>query len=79
MKDNNRDIFGSIKSDRKTFFLLRRTYYLNEFDKIEKNISNVELLKTNCNLSNEKYLELLSYLNMLISFEDLYLYKEDIF
>ena len=78
MEDNYKFIFGTIKNDRKTYILLTRTFYLNEFDKIEKNINSDELIKTNNNLSNEKYIELLSYLYLLISFEDLYVYKKDI-
>ena len=78
MEDNYKFIFGTIKNDRKTYILLTRTFYLNEFDKIEKNINSDELIKTNNNLSNEKYIELLSYLYLLISFEDLCVYKKDI-
>ena len=79
MEDNNKCIFGTKKNDKKTYFLLTQTFYLNEFDKIEKNINSNELLKPNSNLSNEKYLELLSYLYLLINFEDLYIYKKDKF
>ena len=69
--------FLSIKNDKKAYLLLIRTYYLNEFDKIEKAINNKELLNKNLNLSNEQYLEIFSYLNTLLSFEDLYIYKID--
>ena len=79
IEDNNKTIFGSIKNDNKTSFLLTRTYYLNEFDKIEKSINSNELLKASCNLNNQKYFELLSYLNVLVSLEDLCIYKKDIF
>ena len=74
IEDNS---FISIKKDKKTYSLLIRTYYLNEFDKIEKAINNKELLNNNSNLSNEQYLEFLSYLNSLLSFEDLYINKND--
>ena len=69
--------FLSIKNDKKAYLLLIRTYYLNEFDKIEKAINNKELLNKNLNLSNEQYLEIFSYLNTLLSLEDLYIYKID--
>ena len=78
IEDNNKSIFGSIKTDNKAYILLTRTYYLNMFDKIEKNINGNGLLKSNYNLTKEQYLELLSYLNVLVSLEDLCIYKIDI-
>ena len=79
IEDNNKRIMISVKNDKKTHLLLTRTYYLNEFDKIENIINNEELLNQKYNLREQKYLQLLSYLNMLFSFEDLYIYKVDIF
>ena len=79
IEENMKTIFGSIKNDKKTYFLLMRTYYLNEIDKIEKAITNDELLNNNCNLTNEQYLKLLSFLNILLSFEGLFIYKIDQF
>ena len=77
IEENNRRIFISIKNDKKSFSLLTRTYYLNEFNKIEKFINNEERL--NNNLTNEKYMQLLSFLNILLKFEEYYINKEDIF
>ena len=79
IEDNNKRIMISVKNDKKTHLLLTRTYYLNEFVKIENIVNNEELLNQKYNLSEQKYLQLLSYLNMLFSFEDLYIYKTDIF
>ena len=79
IEENMKTIFGSIKNDKKTYFLLMRKYYLNEIDKIEKAITNDELLNNNCNLTNEQYLKLLSFLNILLSFEGLFIYKIDQF
>ena len=79
IEENMKTIFGSIKNDKKTYFLLMRTYYLNEIDKIEKAITNDELLNNNCNLTNEQYLKLLSFLNILLSFEGLFINKIDQF
>ena len=77
IEENNKRILISIKNDKKSFLLLTRTYYLNEFNKITKFIDNEERL--NNNLTNEKYIQLLSFLNILIKFEDYYINKEDIF
>ena len=77
IEENNKRILISIKNDKKSFLLLTRTYYLNEFNKITKFIDNEERL--NNNLTNEKYRQLLSFLNILIKFEDYYINKEDIF
>ena len=77
MKNIEHNSFVSIKNDKKTYFLLMRTNYLKEFDKIEKAINNRESLNKNTKLSNEQYLEFLSYLSILVSFEDLYIYKID--
>ena len=79
IEENMKRILGSIKidKDKKTSFLLMRTYYLNEIDKIEKDINNDELSIQNCKLNSQQYLKLLSYLNVLLSFESLYIYKID--
>ena len=79
IEDNNKTIFGSIKNDNKTSFLLTRTYYLNEFDKIEKIINNEDLVGKNYSITNDLYLQLLSYLNILLCFEDFYVYKTDLY
>ena len=77
IKENNKRILVSIKNDKKSFLLLKRTYYLNEFNKIENMINNEELLNKNVNLTNEKYVQLLSFLNILMNFEDFYINKND--
>jgi hypothetical protein len=56
---------------------LTRTYYLKEFEKIDKIIQNEELINENNVLTDELYLQLLSYLNLLLSFEDLYINDDD--
>ena len=76
IEENNKRIFVSNENDKKTFLLLRRTYYINEFNKLENMINNEELLN---NLTNEKYEQLLSFLNVLLYFEDFYIYKKDVF
>ena len=75
IEENNKRILVSIKNDKKTYLLLMRTYYLNEFDKIEKII---DLLNKNYNLTNETYLQLLSFLNLLLKFEEIYINKFDV-
>ena len=78
IEENNKRILVSIKNDKKTYLLLMRTYYLNEFDKIEKIINNEGLLNKNYNLTNETYLQLLSFLNLLLKFEEIYINKFDV-
>ena len=75
IEENNKRILVSIKNDKKTYLLLMRTYYLNEFNKIEKII---DLLNKNYNLTNETYLQLLSFLNLLLKFEEIYINKFDV-
>ena len=77
IEENNKRIFISFKNDKKSSLLLTRTYYLNEFNKIEQFINNEEIL--NNNLTNDKFLQLLSYLNILLKFEDYYINKLDFF
>ena len=77
IEENNKRIFGSNKSDKKTNLLLTRTNYLKEFEKIEKFINNEELIKDNDSLNDKLYLQLLSYLTLLLSFEDLYINNND--
>ena len=76
IEENNNRILISLNKDKKTKLLLTRTYYLNVFEKIEKIINN-ELL--NQNITYDKYLLLLSCLNVLFNFEDLYINKLDVF
>jgi hypothetical protein len=79
IEDNNNRLLVTIKNDKKTYLLLTRTYYTNEFDKIEKIINNEDLLNKNTNLTKDVYLKLLSYLNLLLNFEDFYVSKTDYF
>ena len=61
------------------YHILSRTYYLDEIDKIEKIINNEERINPNFNLTYDKYLQFLSYFNLLLSFENLYITKVDTF
>ena len=79
IEENNKQILVSIKEDKKSFLLITRTYYLNEFNKIEKYLNNEDLLKKNIKLTKETYLQLLSFLNLLFKFEDIYINKNDVF
>ena len=78
IEKNNKQIFGSIKNDKKAYLLMTRTYYINEFNKIERFINNEELSNRNYCLTKEKYFLLLSYLIALSQFEDLYINKNDL-
>ena len=79
IEQNNKRLLVSIKNDKKTYLLLTRTYYTNEFDKIEKIINNEDLINKKNSITNDLYLKLLSYLNILLNFEDFYVYKTDLF
>ena len=79
IEENNKRIFNLNKIDQKSYLLLTRTYYLQEFEKIEKIINSEELLNKNINLTNEKYIQLLSYLNLLLYLEGIYINKYDIY
>ena len=80
IEENIKGISDQIKNDKKTYNLLIRTYYLNEIDKIEKDLNNNnEHFNNNAKLTNETYLKLLSYLNALFNLENLYISKIDAF
>ena len=79
IEENNKRILNSNKIDQKSYLLLTRTYYLQEFEKIEKIINSEDLLNKNINLMNEKYIQLLSFLNLLLYLEDIYINKYDIY
>ena len=79
IEENNKRIFNSNKIDQKSYLLMTRTYYLQEFEKIEKTINSEGLLNNNINLTKEKYIQLLSYFNLLLYFEDFYINKYDIY
>ena len=79
IQENNKLMFNSNKIDQKSYLLMTRTYYLKEFEKIENIIYNEDLLNKNINLTKEKYIQLLSYLNLLLYFEEMYINKYDIY
>ena len=79
IQENNKLMFNSNKIDQKSYLLMTRTYYLKEFEKIENIINNEDLLNKNINLTKEKYIQLLSYLNLLLYFEEMYINKYDIY
>ena len=56
---------------------MTRTYYLQEFEKIDNFINNENLISQNNNLTNQNYIKLLSYLNALLNLEDIYINKND--
>ena len=78
IEENNKVIFNLNQIDRKSYLLMTRTYYLKEFETIETYINNELLLNQNINLTKEKFIQLLSYLNVFLYFEDIYINKYDI-
>ena len=79
IEESNKRIFNSNKIDQKSYLLMTLTYYLQEFEKIEKTINSEGLLNNNINLTKEKYIQLLSYFNLLLYFEEFYINKYDIY
>ena len=77
IEENNKRIFNSNKIDQKACLLMTRTYYLKEFEKIENIVNNKYFSNQNYNLTNQKYIQLLSYLNVLVNLEDIYINKND--
>ena len=75
--ENKKKILGLNNVDRKCYLLLTRTYYLNELENIEQIVNSEEMSYKKGELTQEKYLNLLSYLNILIFFEDFYIFKND--
>ena len=76
---NYENIIPSIKNDNKMNALLIRTYYLNEFEKIEQYINSKELLYNSkyYELNSDEYKELISIINKLLNIINLSLNKED--
>ena len=77
IEENNKRIFNNNKIDQKAYLLMTRTYYLQEFEKIDNFINNENLISQNYNLTNQNYIKLLSYLNALLNLEDIYINKND--
>ena len=77
IEENNKRIFNNNKIDQKAYLLMTRTYYLQEFEKIDNFINNENLISQNNNLTNQNYIKLLSYLNDLLNLEDIYINKND--
>ena len=77
IEENNKRIFNNNKIDQKAYLLMTRTYYLQEFEKIDNFINNENLISQNNNLTNQNYIKLLSYLNALLNLEDIYINKND--
>ena len=74
---NQIQIFPSINLDNKVYFLLTRTLYIKEFEKIEKFINKEDLLNKKININDEQYSELISYLDKLSNLQYLYLIEKD--
>ena len=66
-------------ADRKTFFLLMRTYYLKELEKTERFLNSQKFLDGNIILTEDEYNYLVAEYNHLLMMENLYLNLEDLF
>ena len=80
IEENNNRAFVLNQNDKKMDLLLKRTYYLNEFDKINNLIDNAKkLLERKNDLSKEKYAHLIFLLNILYKLENLTIITKDVY
>ena len=65
--------------DKKTFWLLKRTYYLRELKKTESFINSEKFSEKQINLTNGEFTRLVEEFNNLLNMENLYISIEDLF
>ena len=68
-----------IYSDKKTFLLLKRTYYMQELAKVERYINSEKFFGENFNLTKDEHKRLVMEYNNLLILEKLYINIEDLF
>ena len=65
--------------DKKTFLLLKRTYYLGELKKTESFINSEKFNKKQIDLTNGEFTRLVEEFNNLLNMQNLYISFEDLF
>ena len=66
-------------TDKKMFLLLKRTFYLNEFEKTERYINSEKFSGKKYNLTKDEFNLLVTEFNNLINLQNLYINIEDLF
>lgn len=65
-------------TDKKTFLLLQRTYYLKELQKTEILINNEKFKEEKFNLTNDEFKRLVSEFNNLLNLQNSWICVEDL-
>ena len=65
-------------TDKKTFLLLQRTYYLKELQKTETLINNEKFKEEKFNLTNDEFKRLVSEFNNLLNLQNSWICVEDL-
>ena len=66
-------------TDKKTFLLFKRTYYMRELEKTENFINSEKFMDKRLNLTYDEFSRLLSEFNNLLKLQNLYINFEDLF
>ena len=66
-------------TDKKTFLLFKRTYYMRELEKTENFINSEKFMDKRLNLTYEEFIRLLAEFNNLLKLQNLYINFEDLF
>ena len=74
---DNMKLYPFLKTDKKMRLLLGRTYYMKEFDKIERYINAEGFLVKNYNLTNDQYIKLISFFNNLLNLQNICVNNQD--
>jgi hypothetical protein len=66
-------------TDKKTFLLFKRTYYMRELEKTENFINSEKFMDKGLNLTYDEFSRLLAEFNNLLKLQKLYINFEDLF
>ena len=66
-------------TDKKTFLLFKRTYYMRELEKTENFINSEKFMDKRLNLTYDEFSRLLAEFNNLLKLQNLYINFEDLF
>ena len=66
-------------TDKKTFLLFKRTYYMQELEKTENFINSEKFMDKRLNLTYDEFSRLLTEFNNLLKLQNLYINFEDLF
>ena len=80
-KDKNNLLMNKplyLYTDKKTFLLLQRTYYLKELKKTETLINNEKFMEEKFHLTNDEFKRLVSEFNNLLNLQNSWVCVEDL-